>query len=133
MRQVFNCSFKAKRSCSSLNEASYARVNIMGDMLDLLLHFRTNKYVYLSDIKQAFLRIKLKSFEDRNRFCFFMSEGNRIVCYRFTTILFGFNASPFVLNFIIKKHASLFPDDSCTDMLKRIFFVDNVIKTSDFV
>ena len=81
----------------------------MGDMLDLLLHFRTNKYVYLADIKQAFLRIKLKSLEDRNRFCFFMREGNRIVCYRFNTILFGFNASPFVLNFIIKKTCFTIP------------------------
>ena len=62
-----------------------------------------------------------------------MREGNQIVCYRFTTILFGFNASPFVLNFIIKKHASLFPDDECTDMLKQHFFVDNLIKTSNSI
>ena len=32
MRQVFNCSFKANKSCPSLNEASYAGVKIMGDM-----------------------------------------------------------------------------------------------------
>ena len=133
MRQVFNCSFKAKKSCPSLNEASYAGINLMGDMLALLLHFRTNKYVYLADIKQAFLRIKLKNLEDKNRFCFFMREGDKIVCYRFNTILFGFNASPFVLNFIIKKHASLFPDDSCTDMLYQNFFVDNLVKTSDSI
>ena len=62
-----------------------------------------------------------------------MREGDKIVCYRFNTILFGFNASPFVLNFIIKKHASLFPDDSCTDMLSKNFFVDNLVKTSDSI
>ena len=35
MRQVFNCSFKASKSCPSLNQASYAGVNLMGDMLEL--------------------------------------------------------------------------------------------------
>ena len=103
MRQVFNCSFKASKSCPSLNQASYAGVNLMGDMLELLLHFRTNNYVYLSDIKQAFLQIKLKDEEDKNRFCYFMREGNQIVCYRFTTILLGFNTSPFILKFYHKQ------------------------------
>ena len=131
MRPVFNCSLKTKKECPSLNEASYAGVNLQSDMLELLMLFRTNKYVYLSDIQKAFLMIKLKSLKDRNRFCFFMREGDKIVCYRFTTIIFGFNASPFILNYIIKHHASLFPNDDCTDMLMNNFFVDNLVKTSN--
>ena len=62
-----------------------------------------------------------------------MREKYRIVWYRVTNILFGFNASPFVLNFIIKKHASLFPDDECTDMLKQNFFIHSLVKTSDSI
>ena len=88
MRPVFNCSLKSKRGTPSLNEASYAGVNLMGDMLELIMLFRTNKYVYLADIRKAFLMIKLKCLIDRNRFCFFMKEGDRLICYRFTTIFF---------------------------------------------
>ena len=63
-----------------------------------------------------------------NRFCFFMREGDKLVCYRFTTLLFGLNASPFILNYIIKHHANTFIKDECTDMLLNNFLVDNLIK-----
>ena len=129
MRPVFNASLKTKKGTPSLNEASYCGVNLMKDMNELLMLFRTNSYVYLSDIRKAFLMIKLKKIEDRNRFCFFLREGDKLICYRFTTIIFGFNASPFILNYVIQYHASLFPEDECTEILKNNFFVDNLIKS----
>ena len=129
MRPVFNASLKTKKGTPSLNEASYCGINLMKDMNDLLMLFRTNHYVYLSDIRKAFLMIKLKKIEDRNRFCFFLREGDKLICYRFTTIIFGFNASPFILNYVIQYHASLFPEDECTDILQNNFFVDNLIKS----
>ena len=58
-----------------------------------------------------------------------MREGDKLICYRFTTIIFGFNASPFILNYVIQYHASLFPEDECTDILKNNFFVDNLVKS----
>ena len=128
MRPVFNCSLKTRKG-PSLNEASYAGINLMKDMLELTMLFRTNHYVYLADVRKAFLMIKLKSIKDRNRFCFFLKEGDKLVCYRFTTIIFGFNASPFILNYVIKHHASSFPDDHCTDSLLNNFFVDNLVKS----
>ena len=69
---------------------------------------------------KAFLMIKLGSLEDRNRFYFFMKEGHKLVCFSYTTIIFNFNASSFILNFVIKHHANKFPADNCTDMLKKI-------------
>ena len=128
MRPVFNCSLKTRKG-PSLNEASYAGINLMKDMLELTMLFRTNHYVYLADVRKAFLMIKLKSIKDRNRFCFFLKVGDKLVCYRFTTIIFGFNASPFILNYVIKHHASSFPDDHCTDSLLNNFFVDNLVKS----
>ena len=129
MRPVFNCSLKTRKNCPSLNEACYAGINMMKDMQELIMLFRTNHYVYLADVRKAFLMIKLKSIKDRNRFCFFMREGDKLVCYRFTTLLFGLNASPFILNFIIKHHANSFSQDECTDMLTNNFFVDNLVKS----
>ena len=92
----------------------------MGNILELLLLFRTNKYVMLADIRKVFLMIKLGSLEDRYRFCFFMKEGNRLVCFRYTPIIFGFNARPLIFNFIIKHQANKFPTDNSTDISMHI-------------
>ena len=87
----------------------------------------------LADIRKAFLMIKLSHENDRSRFCFFMKENDKLICYRYTTLIFGFNASPFILNFVIKHHARKFPQDGCTEMLLRNFYVDNLIKTSNSI
>lgn len=130
IRPVFNCSLKTN-GAPSLNEAAYPGINLMGNMLELLLMFRTNQYVLLADIRKAFLMIKLEAEEDKNRFCFFMKKGQSLVCYRYTTLIFGFVASPFILNYVIKHHANKYPKDECTEMLKKSFYVDNLVKTSN--
>ena len=127
IRPVFNCSLKNKGSCS-LNEAAYPGMNLLSDMLRLLLLFKTNKYVMLADIRKAFLMIMLNSEKDKNRFFFFLKEGDELLCFRYTTLIFGFNASPFIPNFVLKHHAERFPKDSCTDMLLINFYVDNLSK-----
>ena len=97
IRPVFNCSLKV-RNASSLNEAVYPGINLLNDFLDLLFYFRSDAHVFMADIRKVFLMIKLKSEVDKNRFCFFVREGENVVCFRFTTY-FGFVASPFILNF----------------------------------
>ena len=69
IRPVFNCSLKTHNS-PSLNEAAYPGVNLMTDMTKLLLYFRSNKFAMISDIRKAFLMIKLGHGEDKKRFCF---------------------------------------------------------------
>jgi hypothetical protein len=78
IRPVFNCSLRTN-SLPSINDAAYTGLDLMSSLFRLLLHFRSNKFVLLADIKQAFLQIKLKSQEDRDRFCFFLEErkGNQ--------------------------------------------------------
>ena len=83
----------------------------------------------LSDIKQAFLQIRLAKEENKNRFCFFMKEGERLVAYRYKTIIFGFNASPFILNYVIRHHAETFREDEISQVLKSNFYVDNLLVT----
>ena len=129
---VFNCSLKPQGRCS-LNEAAYPGINLLTDMLDLLLMFRSNKHVMLADIRKTFLMIKLSHEKDRNIFCFFMKENDKLICYWYTTIIFRSNASPFILNFVIKHHARKFPQDECSEMLLANFYVDNLIKTSNSI
>ena len=130
MRAVFNCSLKTKGNYS-LNEAAYKGVNLMKNLWELIMLFRTNKYCMMGDIRRAFLMIKLSSIEDKNKFCFFMRENGKLIMFRYRTILFGFNASPFILNYIIKFHLSKYPNDLCNRMLNKNMYVDNVLHTGN--
>ena len=47
--------------------------------------------------------IRLKTKMDQNRFCFFI-KNNEFICNRYKTLLFGFNACPFISNFILQYH-----------------------------
>ena len=98
----------------------------------LLLYFRSNKFTMISDIRKAFLMIKLGHEEDKNRFCFFLKEENKLTCFRYKTIIFGYNASPFIFNFIIKHHIiEQFPSDYCSEVLLNNFYVANLLLTAN--
>ena len=101
----------------------------MGDLTKILLSFRANQFIMLGDISQAFLQIMLLKEEDRNRFSFFMIENNELVAYKYKTIIFGFIASPFILNYIIRHHADMYPDDEVSRILKTRFYMDNLVVT----
>lgn len=128
IRPVFNCSLRVGGG-PSLNDCVYPGINLYTDMLHLLLKFRMDHCVLLADIRKAFLMIRLNSERDKNCFCFFMKIGNQLVSFRYKTLIFGFVASPFILNFIIKFHVNRYRDSSCKEMLLNNFYVDNLIKT----
>merc|ERR1712082_177363 len=89
-------------------------------MLLLLFKFRTNTKVLLGDLEKAFLQIRLME-RDRNRFCFFLKDGDKIRCFRYNTLLLGYVCSPFILNYVVKHIASLYPEDKCSQMMQNIF------------
>ena len=133
IRPVFNCSLKTSKELPSLNEAAYTGVDLMNNILELLFLFRSNDYVMLSDVKQAFLMIRLKKETDKNRFCFFWKRGNKLVAYRFKTIVFGFTSSPFILHYVMQNHAKSYPEDEVSNILSNNFYVDNLIITGNKV
>ena len=126
----FNCSLKANKA-PSLSEAAHAGVNLMKDIVKLSIYFRPNKYTMLSGIKQAFLQIRLERETDKNRFCFFMRDGDRLVTYRYKTIIFDFDASSFILNYVLKYHAEKYTDGEFSKILNENLYVDNMLVTSN--
>ena len=128
IRPVFNCSLKMGKA-PSLNEAAFPGVDLMNNLLSLLLYFRSNFYVLLSDIAKAFLQIRLASEEDKNRFCFFRKINGKFVPYRYRTIIFGFVSSPFILNYVIQYHVSAHSSGLTSSLIRDKFYVDNLILT----
>ena len=131
LRIVLNCSLKIGKT-PSLNEAAYPGVNLLNDLLKLLIKVRQDDFLVLSDIKSAFLMIKLKRESDRNRFSILWKDREgKLVGFRYKTIVFGFVSSPFMLNYIIKHHISQFDMDDCYEILNSNIYVDNVFFTGN--
>ena len=130
IRPVFNASLKVGNSIS-LNQAAYGGIDLLNSLLKLILKFRTNRFVFTSDLKRAYLQVRLKSIKDRNRLVFFSLEKGKLKTYRFAALPFGYKPSSFILNYIIKYHASTYPDDLCSFILKNHFYSDNLIFSSN--
>ena len=45
--------------------------------------------------------------------------------------MFGYIASPFILNYVMKHHVKTYPEDKCSEMLGNNFYVDNLIVTDN--
>ena len=80
----------------------------------------------LTDIRKALFMIRLNTEKHKNKFCIFLKVGDESICFKFTTLNFGFNASPFIQNFVLKHHGELFPTDSCIEILLNNRYVDNL-------
>lgn len=63
-------------------------------------------------------------------FVFFLKESENVICY--TTLIFVFIASPFILNVCYPtQHVNKYLKDLGTVMVRDNFYVDNLIKTSN--
>lgn len=98
VRVVYDAS--AKRGGPSLNECLHTGPKFEQRILDILLRFRTYKVVLTADIEKAFLMVSVAK-DDRNvlRFLWVVdptSSDPEVVVLRFTRVIFGVSASPFL-------------------------------------
>ena len=132
IRPVFNASLKVN-GLPSLNEAAFGGVDLLNSLVGLLNYFRTNRIAISGDIKKAFLMIKLKEVQDKNRFSFLLYSDGRFKAYRYSSLIFGFITSPFILNYILQHHAQQCQNLSLKNIMSSKFYVDNFIYTTNEV
>ncbi|GFW35118.1 integrase catalytic domain-containing protein [Trichonephila clavipes] len=118
---------------SAHEEKQLHGVNLNPNILDLLISFRSNKIAVLADVEKAFLQISLAP-KDRDVVRFLIDDGeNGVQVYRFNRVLFGVNASPFLLAATIKTHIGKYmekyPDTVRT--LDHCFYVDDLVTGED--
>ena len=116
VRIVFDASCKSFKGGESLNNVLFAGPTLTESLENVLLRFRSYNYVFTADIEKAFLQIGITPehrdfirflwFKDTKNIDFENFDKNELVEYRFTRVLFGLNASPFLLQATLKKHVS---------------------------
>ena len=106
MRIVYDASAKSDGPC--LNDCLYSGPSLAENIVDILLRFRCHPTALVGDIEKAFLMINVADVDrDVLRFLWVDNvnkDDPQIVIYRFTRVLFGVTASPFLLNGTIKHH-----------------------------
>ena len=132
VRIVFDASSKEGKRGTSLNDCLHVGPNLTPLLFDILLRFRENNIALVGDIEKAFLNVGIHE-SDRNCLRFLWVENAhekelKLVVYRFKRVVFGVNASPFLLNAVIRFHLSKLQDEDkeMADKMTKSFFVDDM-------
>ena len=135
-RIVMDASAKPSINDFSLNQALYTGPNKIADLAQCLLRFMLGKYACIADIKQVFLRIWIRCIDrDAQRFLVpedMLDPNSKMLCFRYTYVMFGSVASPYLLAAVLEKHIL----DTCkNDLVKNALltntYVDNVSFAAD--
>ena len=124
----------ARSGGPSLNDCLYTGPNFGQSILDILLSFRIHSTALIGDIEKAFLMVSVAA-QDRDILCFLWIQDTcitkdlpRVVVLRFTRVMFGVSASPFLLNATLKHHIEKYrkEDPSFVDTFTRSLYGDDI-------
>lgn len=135
VRVVYDAS--ARSSGHSLNDCLYMGPKFNQRILEILLRFRSYPVAFIADIEKVFLMISVNP-KDRDVLRFLwvkdpFSSEPEIVAMRFTRVMFGVSASPFLLNTTIKHHLESYvaSHPEVVRLLAQSIYVDDVVCGAD--
>ena len=133
VRVVYDGSNKGKPKNASINEFLYSGPPLQINMAAILIRWRMFPIAINSDIRHAFLQIKLDH-ADRDALRFVWKEGGRldseITIFKCNTVIFGLKSSPFLLNATICHHLEKNKDKHAAVSklnLLHSFYVDDLL------
>ena len=133
VRVVCDASKKLGKGGTSLNDCLHVGPSLNPLLFDILVRFTEKRVALVGDIEKAFLNIEVA---ERERDClrFLWCEDvhkpeSKIVVYRFCRVVFGLNASPFLLNATLRYHISNYKDEDPEFARKMLegFHVDDLV------
>ena len=130
VRKVFDASAKPHPLAVSIYECMYTGPSFQPLLWDIMIRSRMSENLLLGDIKKAFLQIGKKE-EDRDAFRFLFFLHGKEDHLRFARVLFGVEASPFILGATLRFHIDQQPDDfvETVEELRTNTYVDYLMKT----
>ena len=107
VRVVFDAA--AGQLCA-LNDYISPGPNLIADLTGMLIRFRFKQVGLVADLEKAFLQVALyPSDRDVTRFLWKKRPSDSVpTTYRMTRVIFGVNASPFLLQATIRHHLKLY-------------------------
>ena len=133
LRVVFDASSKEYKYSKSLNDCLHVGPPLQPMMYDILIRFRMYPVALLGDIEKAFLQIGVSP-EDRDvmRFIWVKNvkqEPPELQTLRFTKVIFGSGASPFLLGATIREHLENYKteDPEFVSTVLSSLFVDDLV------
>jgi hypothetical protein len=97
------------------------------------LRFRVNRVALVADIEKAFLNVGVDK-DDRDCLRFLWPDvpndsKSEVSVYRFCRVVFGVNASPFLLNGTLRHHLSKYEKEDPAFVKKMLesFYVDDLV------
>ena len=130
IRIVYDCSCRQTHNSPSLNDCLMGTPPILNDITKILVRFRMNPVVMVTDIEKAFLHIGLhENDRDMTRFLWLSDPEDpksELTTYRFRSVLFGATCSLFILTAVILKHLQSNGTETA-EMLERDIYVDNIL------
>ena len=129
LRVVYDAS--APTDGVSLNSCLHTGPSLLPNLLDILVRFRLHKIALIADIENAFLMVAVNE-EDRDALRFLWiddisKENPRLIVKRFARVVFGVNASPFLLNGTLKHRISRYMEvdpEFVAKMLQSLYVDD---------
>lgn len=129
LRVVFDGSAKTTSSLS-LNDLLMVGPTLQKDLFDLIIRFRTFKYVLSADITKMYRMIKIhKDDQDMQRILWRKSSKDELEEYRLTTVTYGTASAPYLaikaLRSLAKDEGKDMPD--VVQVLLNDFYVDDLL------
>ena len=131
LRIVYDAS--ARSSGPSLNDCLYTGPKFGQSIFDILLRFRSQRVALIGDIEKAFLMVSVHE-QDRDSLRFLWAvdpsaEVPELITLRFTRVVFGVSASPFLLNATITHHLKSYydADPEFVDKFLSSIYVDDLV------
>lgn len=129
IRVVFDASAKSETSCS-LNDMMLTGPKVQNDIFDIIIRFRTYKYVFSADISKMYRQILIFP-EDRKyqRIFWRNNKDSERQIFELNTVTYGTTAAPYLAIRCLRELANInsnaFPN-AC-NVINHDFFVDDVL------
>jgi len=134
IRPVFDASCKTGRA-PSLNDCLEKGPNLIDLIPSIIMRFRMGKYGVISDIRKAFLMIKVHTDDqDFMRFLWWSDyKKKELKIFRHKRVVFGVNCSPFLLGAVLEFHLGKIeePRRGIAEKLQKSLYVDNCVTSVD--
>lgn len=134
IRIVFDCSARDPKG-TSLNETMMVGPVPDADLVRILTRFRMNEVAFGADVSECFLTVQMHP-DDQNKFRFlWVDEEGKVVKYKFTSLIFGSKASPWIsstcLFKLLDRHSK--SDSNLVEKVKKSIWVDDIVMSEPTV